>query len=147
MVPARAQPWLALDPQLLAGMRERYDDAVHWGIITNRHRDWPKGNHPGYNLAKRFHDKASMDACLKPVNTARATNAATMRNPITVPPIRPVRSPTHSVPKIAPRACRSRLAKPNAGHDRAECSSLVDGGLNLCRHHRPGAGHEADQLP
>ena len=47
-----------LDPQLLADLRRRYDDAVEWGIITNRHRDWAKGNHPGYNLAKRLHDKA-----------------------------------------------------------------------------------------
>lgn len=47
-----------LDPQLLADLRRRYDDAVRWGIITNRHRDWAKGNHPGYNLAKRLHDKA-----------------------------------------------------------------------------------------
>ena len=46
-----------LDPQLLADLRRRYDDAVGWGIITNRHRDWAKGNHPGYNLAKRLHDK------------------------------------------------------------------------------------------
>lgn len=47
-----------LDPALLADLRRRYDDAVHWGMITNRHRDWPTGNHPGYNLAKRLHDKA-----------------------------------------------------------------------------------------
>jgi transposase len=47
-----------LDPQLLTDLRKRYDDAVGWGITTNRHRDWPKGNHPGYNLAKRLHDKA-----------------------------------------------------------------------------------------
>jgi hypothetical protein len=47
-----------LDPQLLGQLRARYDDAVQWGITTNRHRDWPKGNHPGYNLAKRLHDKA-----------------------------------------------------------------------------------------
>lgn len=47
-----------LDPQLLAELRKRYDDAVGWGITTNRHRDWPKGNHPGYNLATRLHDKA-----------------------------------------------------------------------------------------
>ena len=47
-----------LDPQLLADLRRRYDDAVSWGIITNRHRDWANGNHPGYNLAKRLHDKA-----------------------------------------------------------------------------------------
>jgi transposase len=47
-----------LDPQLLTDLRQRYDDAVHWGITTNRHRDWARGNHPGYNLATRLHDKA-----------------------------------------------------------------------------------------
>lgn len=47
-----------LDPALLADLRARYDKAIHWGMITNRHRDWPKGNHPGYTLAKRLHDKA-----------------------------------------------------------------------------------------
>ena len=47
-----------LDPELLAQLRRRYDEAVSWGIATNRHRDWPKGNHPGYNLATRLRDKA-----------------------------------------------------------------------------------------
>ena len=47
-----------LDPELLAQLRRRYDHAVSWGITTNRHRDWPKGNHPGYNLATRLRDKA-----------------------------------------------------------------------------------------
>ncbi|MGH3803303.1 MAG: IS66 family transposase, partial [Pseudonocardiaceae bacterium] len=44
-----------LDPQLITDLRQRYDKAVAWGITTNRHRDWPKGNHPGYNLATRLH--------------------------------------------------------------------------------------------
>ena len=48
-----------LDPALLAGLRARYDDQVAWGITTNRLRDWHKGNHPGYNLAKRLQDKAA----------------------------------------------------------------------------------------
>jgi transposase len=47
-----------LDPALLAGLRARYDDQVAWGITTNRLRDWHKGHHPGYNLAKRLQDKA-----------------------------------------------------------------------------------------
>jgi transposase len=47
-----------LDPQLLTGLRARYDHAVTWGITTNRHRGWVKGNHPGYTLAKRLRDKA-----------------------------------------------------------------------------------------
>jgi transposase len=47
-----------LNPQLLADLRRRYDDAVSWGITTNHHRDWARGNHPGYNLATRLRDKA-----------------------------------------------------------------------------------------
>jgi transposase len=47
-----------LDPHLLADLRARYESAVTWGIATNRHRTWPKGNHPGYTLAKRLQDKA-----------------------------------------------------------------------------------------
>jgi transposase len=49
-----------LDPELLAGLRRRYDKAVHWGEITNRLRDWDDGkNHPGYVLARRLKAKAS----------------------------------------------------------------------------------------
>jgi transposase len=47
-----------LAPDLLADLRARYDKAVAWGIATNRHRDWDKGNHPGYNLAIRLAGKA-----------------------------------------------------------------------------------------
>ncbi|MGH3782613.1 MAG: IS66 family transposase [Pseudonocardiaceae bacterium] len=47
-----------LDPALLADLRQRYDHAIGWGMTTNQHRDWVKGNHPGYNLAKRLHNKA-----------------------------------------------------------------------------------------
>jgi hypothetical protein len=46
---ARGQP--ALDAGLLAGLRQRYDDAVAFGITRNRLRDWDgDGNHPGYTL-------------------------------------------------------------------------------------------------
>ncbi|GAA3516014.1 hypothetical protein GCM10023075_78560 [Streptosporangium album] len=47
-----------LDDDLLAGLRARYDHEVHWGQITNRHRDWHDGNHPGYRLARRLAAKA-----------------------------------------------------------------------------------------
>jgi len=41
-----------MDPDRLAELRERYDQAVDTGIIHNRHRDWDGGgNHPGYVLA------------------------------------------------------------------------------------------------
>jgi hypothetical protein len=48
---ARARGSTALDPQILAGLRERYDTAVTAGRIHNRLRDWDTGNHPGYALA------------------------------------------------------------------------------------------------
>ena len=41
----------AVDPQVLTGLRERYDTAVRSGMIHNRLRDWDTGNHPGYSLA------------------------------------------------------------------------------------------------
>ena len=47
---ARARGDPALDAELLAKLRERYDQAVAFGITHNRHRDWHDGNHPGYAL-------------------------------------------------------------------------------------------------
>jgi hypothetical protein len=48
----------ALDPRLLAELRDRYGAAVHWGEITNRLRDWDDGkNHPGYVLVRRLKPK------------------------------------------------------------------------------------------
>ncbi len=50
---SRGQPGRqpALDAALLKGLRERYDEAVSFGIIHNRLRDWDgDGNHPGYAL-------------------------------------------------------------------------------------------------
>lgn len=50
---SRGQPGQqpALDADLLAGLRKRYDDAVAFGITHNRLRDWDgDGNHPGYVL-------------------------------------------------------------------------------------------------
>jgi Transposase IS66 family len=48
---ARARGSTALDPQVLDGLRERYDTAARSGMIHNRLRDWDTGNHPGYALA------------------------------------------------------------------------------------------------
>lgn len=45
---ARGDP--AVDAQLLAKLRARYDEAVAFGITHNRHRDWHDGNHPGCAL-------------------------------------------------------------------------------------------------
>ena len=54
---SRGQP--ALDAALLKGLRERYDDAVAFGIIHNRLRDWDgDGNHPGYALGCWLRDHA-----------------------------------------------------------------------------------------
>jgi transposase len=59
VVKATAEGQTALDPQLLADLRARYDTAVTWGILTNRHRDWPSGRHPGHILATRLQTRAA----------------------------------------------------------------------------------------
>jgi len=56
---ARADGATALDPDLLTALRARYDQAVAWGILTNRDRDWPTGRHPGYLLAHRLQTRAA----------------------------------------------------------------------------------------
>ncbi len=52
---ARGEP---VDAELLAKLRERYDQAVAFGIIHNRLRDWHDGNHPGYALGCWLRDYA-----------------------------------------------------------------------------------------
>ncbi len=49
---AKAAGRTAIDPDLLADLRARYDQAVAFGIAHNQHRDWHEGNHPGYTLAR-----------------------------------------------------------------------------------------------
>jgi hypothetical protein len=44
---ARDEP---ADAEQLEKLRERYDEAVAFGITHNRLRDWHEGNHPGYAL-------------------------------------------------------------------------------------------------
>ena len=58
VVAARDSGARQLEPSLLARLRERYDRAVNWGFLTNRLREWPKGNHPGHVLAKRLAGRA-----------------------------------------------------------------------------------------
>jgi len=49
---AKARRQTAVDPDRLAELRRRYDQAVDTGIIHNRHRDWDgDGNHPAFVLA------------------------------------------------------------------------------------------------
>jgi transposase len=49
---ARTRGTSSLDPPLLADLEERYDQAVSFGAVHNRLRDWDSGNHPGYALAR-----------------------------------------------------------------------------------------------
>ena len=55
---ARARGEPAADAELLAKLRQRYDEAVAFGITHNRHRDWHDGNHPGYTLGCWLRDYA-----------------------------------------------------------------------------------------
>jgi transposase len=54
----RAEGGTAVDAEILHGLRTRYDQAVAWGIMTNQHRDWPTGRHPGHTLATRLQTRA-----------------------------------------------------------------------------------------
>ena len=49
---AKAAGRRAIEADLLADLRARYDQAVAFGQAHNRHRDWHQGNHPGYALAR-----------------------------------------------------------------------------------------------
>ena len=53
---ARGDP--APDAELLAKLRQRYDEAAAFGVTHNRHRDWHDGNHPGYTLGCWLRDYA-----------------------------------------------------------------------------------------
>jgi transposase len=55
---ARAANRTAVDAELLDRLRRRFDQGVAVGISTNLSRPWPKGNHPGLQLAKRLKRKA-----------------------------------------------------------------------------------------
>ena len=55
---ARARGEPAADADLLAKLRQRYDEAAAFGITHNRHRDWHDGNHPGYALGWWLRDYA-----------------------------------------------------------------------------------------
>jgi hypothetical protein len=48
----------AVEADLLATLRARYDKAVAFGLAHNRHRPWAKGNHPGHTLARWLADYA-----------------------------------------------------------------------------------------
>ncbi|MEP7180323.1 MAG: IS66 family transposase [Pseudonocardiales bacterium] len=55
---ARAAGRIDPDTDLLARLRDRFDNGVNVGISTNLSRPWPKGNHPGLQLARRLKRKA-----------------------------------------------------------------------------------------
>jgi len=54
---ARVEGRTDLDTDLLARLRRRFDSGVNVGISTNLSRPWPKGNHPGLQLARRLKRK------------------------------------------------------------------------------------------
>ena len=82
---ARARGDTTLDPQLLSGLRERYDTAVSSGIIHNRLRDWHDGNHPGYALGcwlRGYKEQVFLFALDFAVDWTN--NEAVMRSPVRV---------------------------------------------------------------
>jgi transposase len=55
---ARVDDQATPDAGLLTRLRRRFDQGVAVGISTNLSRPWPKGSHPGLQLAKRLKRKA-----------------------------------------------------------------------------------------
>ena len=96
-----------LDPQLLAELRRRYDDAVSWGITTNRHRDWPKGS--GSVVSAQLASR---------VWTITATAERTGLNPLTTwaPISMPARRPAAQPPRARrwPGSSPGRRATPTS---------------------------------
>ena len=60
---ARARDGTALGPGVLAGLEERYDQAISTGIIHNRLRDWHDGNHPATHSAAGYGTTRSRSSC------------------------------------------------------------------------------------
>ena len=63
---ARARGEPRADAELLAKLRQRYDEAAAFGITHNRHRDWHDGNHPGYTLSCWLRDYADQVLAVHP---------------------------------------------------------------------------------
>ncbi len=123
-----------LDPDLLAGLRQRYDQHVRWGQTTNRLRDWHDGNHPGYVLASRLKAKADQ-IWLFTANFAVpwTNNEAVIRSP--------ARVHAGCVSRLRPvqrRMCLTgRLRTPGAGKSKDGSEEEVVRQLRQS-HNRPG---------
>jgi hypothetical protein len=72
----------AVEADLLAKLRARYDKAVAFGLAHNRHRPWVKGNHPGYTQGTRR--SSSDDAPLSDQSNPRL-NDCTLQAELTGP--------------------------------------------------------------
>jgi hypothetical protein len=108
-----------LAPQLLACVRARYDHAVTWGITTNRHRHWPQGNHPGYTLAQRLHDKADQVFAFTHNLAVPWTNDSSeqaLKAPNDIKPSPATGTPSPPSPHTAAGACNHGVRPLNAIH-------------------------------
>jgi len=76
-------PWPRRDEPaadgLLAKLRQRYDEAIAFGITHNRHRDWHDGNHPGYTLGCWLRDNAGPGLAVHPEPAVEWTNNVSER--------------------------------------------------------------------
>jgi transposase len=104
---ARARGDTSLDPQLLAGLLERYDQAARTGIIHNRLRDWHEGNHPGYALGCGLRDYRDQVFLFTRDFTVDWTNNVSERGAKAAKPHQAVSGYWHSLATLA-RWCRIR---------------------------------------
>jgi transposase len=102
---ARGDP--ALDAQLLAKLRQRYDEAVAFGITHNRHRDWHDGNHPGYALGCWLRDHKEQVWLFTTQSSVEWTNNCSEQAARTVKRHQAVSGYWHT-PRTLARWCRIR---------------------------------------
>jgi hypothetical protein len=76
---ARAAGRTDLDAELLARLRDSYDNGVKVGISTNLSRPWPKGNHPACNWPDASNAKPIRCGCSPPDPTCHPRTTARNR--------------------------------------------------------------------
>jgi transposase len=109
---ARGDP--ALDAELLAKLRQRYDEAAAFGITHNRHRDWHDGNHPGYALGCWLRDYADQVWLFAREPAFDWTNNVSERGPSGTRPSPDTGTPKPHSPAGAESAATSTPPPPTA---------------------------------
>jgi Transposase IS66 family len=151
---ARGDP--ALDAELLAKLRGRYDQAAAFGITHNRHRDWHDGNHPGYALGcwLRDYKEAGLavhprvrrrldEQLLRAGRQSRQTASGRLRILAHPPDSRPV-VPHSQLPRFR---CQPRADSSRRHHSSSQRKTLAPRAIPLNRSPKPRLAGSPEWTP